>query len=272
MFVVLRKENGKSTVIGLRGTPEEAKQKMLDEATKRGKREENKTDEGTFFTYNEQTGTIEEYKNTIKITPGYIYGETREVITAPTAEYFIVDVSDEVRKEQYIYEDNKRWAAREKIYDEILESIKKVYTDRTTEMTLLEAIKVGRQVQNIKYDERLNKLMAWCEERKDNADILNLMGYIKWRILSENNAAREYFVMAAKKGCRVAIYNIQQFFPDAMANLVVQSEKKPKEEEHISNSDDEDSDDEDKEVTNDITGAAEKIELTNIKQIIANLD
>jgi hypothetical protein len=94
MFVVIRKElkNNTITPVIVTGTKDAAQSKMLEEVLKKGKLGPNSTDEGLFFVENKELNIIQETKNTLVITQGYIYGETREVKSELTAEYTIMEI------------------------------------------------------------------------------------------------------------------------------------------------------------------------------------
>jgi hypothetical protein len=97
MYVVIRKENKNDIPIYIRKTFQDAKAEMFREVSERGKKGPNSTDAGIF--YEEKDGIINEYKNVVTVTPGFLYGESKDIKTEHLGEYRIMEVAQSVKNE-----------------------------------------------------------------------------------------------------------------------------------------------------------------------------
>jgi hypothetical protein len=85
-------------------------------------------------------------------------------------------------------------------------------------ITYLEACEIGRQIREVMFDEDVDELYDWCTNKLNNvrvecsrADILNLLGYINYFYLNEEDVANNYFLLSAKLGYPLAIGNLIKY-------------------------------------------------------------
>jgi hypothetical protein len=189
MFVVAKKDTTKLTPIFITQTFEQAEGKLITLCTEEKLELEN---------------VSREYKKFIKVIPGYLYGETREVI----AEYYIMELS----------ENNVKYQSE--IKNEAYDYIIKVFTtERKEQMTFDEMRDISNQIELLD-NKSADKLVSWCMNRITDPNIMNLLGYIYEIHYKAEKTAGKYFLEAAKLNHEIALANLKARHSYLIGDLV----------------------------------------------------